>query len=171
MTAEKLVQSSKDQLNLVLSFFPRVETKLSVLLAINTGMLAVLGTNAPPLSAFSLLMKVITATTLLLLAASIVMLYLGAFPSLKGGHDSLVYFREIAKRTEHRFVEEFRAQTEERLSADLLGQVWRNSEILRKKYDCLKGAFTLIALAIPLWAVSVLLFAAYNSQARSIFLK
>jgi hypothetical protein len=171
MTTEKLLQASKDQLNLVLGFFPRAEAKSSVLLAIETGMLAVLGTNAPPLKGFSPLMLTVTGIALALLAASIVTLYRGAFPRLKGGHESLVYFREIATRTEHRFVEEFKAQSEERLATELLGQVWRNSEILRTKFDCLKTAFVLMALAIPAWLAATLLFAAYNGQTRSIFLK
>jgi phage protein U len=40
------------------------------------------------------------------------MLYRGSFPNLKGGESSLVYFREIAKRREHHFIEEFSAQSD-----------------------------------------------------------
>jgi hypothetical protein len=167
MNTEEAVHASKDQLNLVLSFFPRVESKSSVLLAIDTGMLGFVAANAPRLREMSIWMVITTAATLVLLAASIVMLYRGAFPRLSGGEKSLVYFREIAGRTEHRFIEEFKAQSDAQYVSDLLGQVWRNSEILRVKYECLKHAFTLMALAIPPWLVTVALFTAYHSAAAT----
>jgi hypothetical protein len=39
-------------------------------------------------------------------------LYNGAFPNLKSGNSSLIYFTEIAKRTEAKFIDEFTAQSE-----------------------------------------------------------
>jgi len=42
-------EEARDQLTLVLSFFPRVDAKASAILAINTAMLAVLASNAPPI--------------------------------------------------------------------------------------------------------------------------
>jgi hypothetical protein len=164
MNADKAVQAGKDQLNLVLSFFARVESKSSVLLAIDTGMLGFLAANAPPLRESTLFMVIAAIMALVLLSASIVMLYRGAFPQLTGGHGSLVYFREIAARTEHKFVEEFKAQSEEHYADELLRQAWRNSEILRAKFDCLKHAFTLMALAILPWLITVALFTAHQSS-------
>src|SRR5690242_6095592 len=75
MKSENLYPASKDLLTVVLSFFSRVDAKLSVVLAVDTGMLAVLGTNAPSLKNFSWLMIIFAAITLLLLAASIIFLY------------------------------------------------------------------------------------------------
>ena len=158
MNTDKLVSACKDELNLVLSFFPRVESKSSVLLAIDTSMLAFLAAKATPIPDFSIAMAISASLTVLLLGASIAMLYRGAFPQLAGGHGSLIYFREIAKRTEHKFVEEFTAQSETQYANDLLGQVWRNAEILKAKFDCLKHAFTFMALAILPWLVAVALF-------------
>jgi hypothetical protein len=158
MNTEKAAHA-RDQLNLVLSFFPRVESKSSVLLAIDTSMLGFLATKAPRWQGCSTWMAVAATLTVLLLSASIVMLYRGAFPQLSGGHGSLIYFREIANRTEHRFVEEFKAQTDEQYVNDLLGQAWRNSEILRTKFDCLKHAFAFMALAILPWLTTIVLFA------------
>src|ERR1700686_68187 len=157
MNADKATSASREQLNLVLSFFSRVESKSSVLLAIDTSMLGFLATKAPQWREFSLWMAVSTVLALLLLGASIVALYRGAFPQLSGGHGSLIYFREIANRTEHRFVEEFKAQNEEQYANDLLAQAWRNSEILRTKFDCLKSAFILMALAMLPWVVAIAL--------------
>lgn len=167
MKPENLYSASKEQLNLVLSFFSRVDAKLSVVLAVDTGMLAVLGTDSPPLKAYSWPMFGSVAITVILLALSVVFLYRGAFPTLKGGQASLIYFREIAKRTEYKFIEEFKAQTDEQCVNDVLGQAWRNAEILAIKFDSLKIAFTLLALAIIPWIVSLTFFATYNGPART----
>ena len=171
METDKLLSASKDQLNLVLGFFPRVESKASVLLAINTGMLAFVASNAPPLKEFSRWMDVSASATLLLLAASIAVLYRGAFPRLSGGEDSLVYFRRVAFRTEHKFIGDFKKQSIEQYSDDLLAQAWRNSAILKAKFDALKHSFILTALAIIPWVATLALFAAYSSHARTSLLK
>jgi|SRR5271165_5402496 len=164
MDTSKLLSASKDQLNLVLSFFPRVESKASVLFAINTGMLAFLASHSPPIKQFSLLMEISASLTLVLLGCSIVVLYRGAFPHLKGGQSSLIYFRQIASLTEHKFIEEFTGQTEEQYANDLLAQAWRNSEILTAKFDCIKSSFVLTALALIPWVVTLASFASYSSE-------
>src|ERR1051326_4568405 len=164
MDNEQLLDIAKDQLDRVLSFFPRAEAKASVVLAVDTGMLALLAINAPPIRALEwyMLFAVIPA---LLIAISIIRLYLGASPQLEGGHQSLVYFREIAHRTESKFIEEFKAQKTEAHINDLLGQIWRNSEILKVKFDHLRWALTFLALAIIPWLVALVMFAAKNTTA------
>jgi hypothetical protein len=167
MKLENLPAAAKDELNLVLSFFSRVDAKLSVVLAIDTGMLAVMGTDAPPLKDLTWAMLAVGLVALVLLGASIFFLYRGAFPSLKGGNASLVYFREIAGRTEHQFIQDFKQQPDDDYANDILGQVWRNSEILKAKFDALRIAFTLLAVAIIPWLVTLMLFAASTSTNRS----
>ena len=89
-----------------------------------------------------------------------------AFPTLRGGHKSLIYFREIARRTESNFIDEFVEQEEGARIKDLLGQVWRNSCILTSKFDSLKWAFILVALAIIPWATAVALFSSQHPCVR-----
>ncbi len=95
MKEETLAAASKAQLDLTLGFFSRVDAKLSVVLALNTGMLAVLGTNSPPVGKLTIPMWISAVFALLLIGTSIFFLYRGAFPKLKGGEGSLVYFRAI----------------------------------------------------------------------------
>jgi hypothetical protein len=156
---------------LVLSFLPRVESKASVVLAIDTAMVAFLAANAPPFKSFSICLWVSSGLTVALVATSIVMLYRCSFPNLKGGHSSLVYFREIAKRTEHRFVKEFAEQTSQDYANDLLTQAHRNSEILSIKFNALKWAFALMALGIIPWIISLVWFAAIYGGSHPIALK
>lgn len=169
--SQELLKEARDQLNLVLGFFSRVDAKASVVLAINTGMLAVLASNAPPLQKISILARVTAVITLLIIAASFWFLYRIAFPSLSGGHRSLIYFREIANRTESGFIDEFSQQTHQARAKDVLGQVWRNSEILKQKFDALKVAFILMAIAILPWVAAVAMFSAATADTRSLLVR
>jgi hypothetical protein len=167
MKPESFYTPSKDQLNLVLSFFSRVDTKLSVVLAVDTGMLAVLGSDSPPLNTLSWPALVVAGSAVVLIGVSVIFLYRGAFPSLKGGNASLVYFREIANRAEHQFIEQFKNQNDEQRVNDILGQVWRNSEILKAKFDALKAAFTFLAIALIPWVAALALFAMHAAPNRT----
>ena len=79
---------------------------------------------------------------------------------------SLIYFREVAGRTETRFIEEFKEQSDSHHVSDLLGQVWRNSEILKEKFDHLKTAFVFLALAIPPWGIALALFSLKTAASK-----
>lgn len=158
MDEQHLREIASDQLARILGFFSRIDSKASVVLAVDTGMLAFLASKLPPLYALQWWDILIAVLALLLLTLSLWNIYREAFPSLEGGHESLVYFREIAKRTEAKFIEEFKRQTQTEHTADLLGQIWRNSEILKEKFDHVKLAFVFLSLAILPWVVAVALF-------------
>jgi hypothetical protein len=160
MKPELLPAVAKDELNLVLSFFSRVDVKASVVLAVDTAMAGYLAGRMPSLKAMPYWQTLIPLTAFLLIGNSIWQLYKGAFPNLAGGNSSLVYFREIAKRTESKFIDEFMAQDETAYVKDVLGQAWRNSEILVEKFNHLKVAFIFMAVAVLPWAVSLAIFAA-----------
>jgi len=158
MNVQSLQSTAKDQLTLVLSFFPRVDAKASVVLAVDTGMAGYLASRLPSPQTVPLWELIAPSTTFVLVAISFVYLYKGAFPNLAGGHDSLVYFHQIAKRTEAKFIEEFSTQSETDYGKDLLGQAWRNSEILVLKFRFLKSAFIFMALAIIPWTIALAQF-------------
>jgi hypothetical protein len=162
--SESDLKDSRDQLNLVLSFFSRVDAKLSTILAIDTGMLAAVGASFPSADQFKWWLAIAPAVTVVLLCLSYFYLYRGGFPNVDGGHDSFIYFRSIAKRTESKFIQGYISQSHEDLRNDVLGQVWRNSEILAFKYDRLKWAFIWMAWAILPWVLSLVLFAAFKAN-------
>jgi hypothetical protein len=167
-SAQDQRKEARDQLTLILSFFSRVDAKASALLAINTGMLAILASHAPPVGTMSVLSYVLAGITLAMIAASLWFLYRVAFPALDGGHESLIYFREIAKRTESSFIDTFTAQDEVSRVKDLLGQIWRNSCILTAKFNSLKRAFICVALAINPWAIAVAMFSSQHPGVRAL---
>src|SRR5580704_10390373 len=137
MEQKTLLSSAHDELVLVLSFFPRVDAKASVVLAVDTGMVGYLSAHLPGLASVLWWEFLAPACTIALLTCSFWFLYKGAFPRLKGGEGSLVYFREVAGRTETKFVDEFMGQQESVYIKDVLGQSWRNSQILKDKFDAL----------------------------------
>lgn len=159
MDENAFVDSCRGQLEIVLSFFPRVDAKLSVVLAIDTAMLGYLATHFPNFFSLRWWEMIAPALAIALMALSFGYIYKGAFPNLKGGNSSLVYFAAIAKRTESKFIEEFLAQDDSACAKELLGQVWRNSEILAEKFRYSKLAFVFMALAILPWLFALIQFA------------
>jgi len=152
------IDITKDQLNRTLGFFGRVDGKASVLLAVDTAMLGVLAGNAPSLHEFTWYMAVCAILTILLIGVSLWNVYKEAFPRLDGGEQSLVYFRGISKRSENQFIDEFLSQTDEVYLKDMLSQVWRNSEILTKKFNHARLAFNCVAVSIVPWLITLTLF-------------
>ena len=154
MDMPEKINAARDQLNRTLTFFPRADAKASVIFGVDTGLLAVLATRDLPYSELRW-EWVPTGLTLLFLAVSFWHLYREAFPVLEGGQESLLYFREISKRTEVKYIEAWGQLTDEDHLNDILGQIWRNSEILKQKFDHLKWAFYSLALAIAPWIVAL----------------
>src|SRR5690606_37954629 len=80
-------------------------------------------------------------------------LFCANFPDDKGGEKSLVFFKEIQKRTEANYIAEFLECSEATLRNDLLGQVWRNSCIVCDKYQRVKLAIIATAITIAPFVV------------------
>ena len=159
MSRDERLTTAKDQLDLVLGFFGRVETKLSVVFGTDVAMIGFLATRFPQIRTIQAAAWIAAGLFLTLIGLSLWKLYQGSFPQLAGGSQSLVYFREIAKRTEVQFVAEFSGATPESLAKDLLGQVWRNAQILSEKFDYLVWAYRLMALSVIPWAIAIVVFA------------
>lgn len=155
--AKDTLDSATKQLDLILSFFPRVDTKLSVVLGIDLGMLGIFLTKAP--SSLDQVTNWDWAGLSFFVAAmvlSLYFLYMGSFPHLKGGANSLVYFREIAKKKKAEdYVRAFNAMTEQSLTDDLLSQAWCNAVILDKKFGRLKCAYIATVLGIAPWGFTL----------------
>lgn len=152
---ERLNIASK-QLDRVLSFFARVEAKASFIFAVNSTLLALIALNFHKEDFSRWYIVGPAALSVLLVGISLIFVYRCTFPSLKGGSNSLIYFREIAKRREAEYVEQFSDIDEDALARDFIAQTWRNSEILTAKYDSMKIAFIMSALSLIPWFVFLL---------------
>lgn len=96
---------SAKQLDRILGFFPRVESKASFLFAVNSTMIGVLSVNIQRTDLFSWLHMILAVLTAAILAMSLFFIYRCIFPNLAGGHASMIYFREIAKLRETEYIE------------------------------------------------------------------
>src|SRR5690349_21844142 len=103
------IKRGEDLLTKILSFYPRADARGSTLLAVNTGLLALLSANTPPLRHFQEWYMFLPIVPIILIGISFWHLYRSAFPQLEGGHSSVIYFREIARRTESNYINEFKA--------------------------------------------------------------
>jgi len=128
-----------------------VDSKAFALLAINLTMLAVLAARLDSADLSTWYIVLCAALAVVGVAYSLGSLYLCAYPNLKGGSGSYVYFQAIANRIESTFVDEFTALDEKRWLRDISCQVWRNSEILSIKFAALKHSFIGTLAALVPW--------------------
>lgn len=157
------IEVIQSQLDRVLAFFPRVEGRINALFGANTLILAIAALNV---SAGDLRLWYVVIPAIVLIGAlltSYYHLYRANFPDDTGGEGSLVFFKEVRKRTEANYLAEFLDCSEADFSRDLLGQVWRNSCILCDKYQRVKlaikaTAFSIVPFVIFLAVTSTLHF-------------
>jgi len=145
------VNAAWQQLNLVLSFFSRVDTKLSVVLGINLGMLAMVAARLPKVEGLTLPIIVLGICFLATLATSFWHIWNGYFPDLRGGMGSLIFFRPISKMAESEFRVACASRSLRELEDDILNQCWRNSKILTCKFYSLRRAYIATLVAIMPW--------------------
>lgn len=146
---------ASEQLNRILSFFPRVDSRASMLFAANSAVLGVLAARVRVEHFENWQVMVPAGLALAALVYSFGSLYLCAYPNTQGGNGSNVYFGSIAKKNESAFVDEFRALDEAEWVRDLAAQIWRNSEILCLKYKYLKHSMSSTMLGLIPWAVFI----------------
>jgi len=138
----------QSQLDRVLGFFPRIEARINGLFAVNTTILTVgmLNISAGDLKLWYVYVPGAVAVIALLL--SYYYLFRANFPDMRGGEGSLIFFAEVQKRSEAEYLDELLRCSDDDYCKDLIGQVWRNSQILCDKYVSAKKAivFTCVAL-------------------------
>lgn len=152
------------QLDRVLGFFPRVEARINALFGVNTLILIIAALNV---SAGDLQLWYVTIPGSLLLVGLLVSyyhLFRANFPDDNGGKQSLIFFKEIQKRTEANYIAEFLECSEATLRNDLLGQIWRNSCIVCEKYRRVKLAIIACAISVAPFVVFLVITGAIHSR-------
>jgi len=167
MDSKEHREFAEGQLDRVLGFFPRVDAKASAIFAIDTALLALLCLNLH-LSDLTTWLVAPAIVAALIVTVSLYFVFVCSFPHLAGGEDSLIYFREIAKRTETTYIDQARKSGEDALLKDILGQVWRNSKILKIKFDAVKSATILTLIALVPWLFFLAASATYHGQVPTV---
>lgn len=152
------------QLTRVLSFFPRVDTKVAGLFTVNSAVLTISALNVQAGDLKQWYIAIPAVFLALGLIGSYTFLYRCNFPDLAGGQGSLVYFSEIQGRTETKFKDEFEAISEADYRSDMLGQVWRNSHILCAKYRAIAVAIRITLATLLPFAIFLVMTAIEHSR-------
>lgn len=147
---QERVQAAWNQLNLVLSFFPRIDTRLSAVLALDLGMLAFAGGRWSSHDASWWVIAGAVAVAVPL-CVSFYYLWDAIVPDRRGGTNSVVFFRSIAGLQERQFLGRYMNLSSAELACDLLEQAWRNSRVLECKFTALRSACMAMAIAVPPW--------------------
>jgi hypothetical protein len=157
MNEDEQLAAAWSQLNLVLSFFSRVDTKTTLILGVDLGMLALVFARTPAVHDITMVQVVFALPFIAAIGISLWWLHSGHRPKLDGGTTSLVYFRTIAKMTESHFLDQCQRRSKDQFVGDVLEQTWRNSKILTEKFASLQRAQdATLAASIPWVALLVL---------------
>lgn len=146
------------QLDRLMGFYPRIDGKASFLLALIVTMLGVMAINFPiqKIGSPRGCAGIIAA---LLLVLSLWRLCYVFFPHLTSGEKlSLIYFGDIAREQWREYHNSLASVSEQELIEDITCQIWRNSKILKIKFDETQAALIFMIMALPFWFT--LLFAA-----------
>ena len=144
------------QLDRLMGFYPRIDGKASFLLALNVSMLGLMALNFPVRDMTSPrgLAGILAAIALFLALWRLGYVF---FPHLAPGERmSLIYFRDIALDTWRNYHQALTTTSEDALLEDLSCQIWRNSKILRIKYDETQLALKLMVVALLPWLLLLL---------------
>lgn len=151
------------QLDRIQSLFGRAEGKASFLMAVDLALLGSVAVSFPvpaPVSPAGI-NGVIAAS---LLGFSLINLYASFYPHLRNPKPSILYFADIAALGSDTYRRQLRGTSSADLADDALCQVWRNAEILDKKFKRSRSAFLLIAAALPFWLATLALATARSSS-------
>ena len=138
-------------LDRTLAFFGRIESKSSLLFASNIGLLSLMLYNITyqDIQTWYVILPMLFAC--ILIAFSLGHLFMASFPDTKGGQNSLFYFKSVGSSTEQNYIDSFTTKSDLDIEKDMLGQVWRNSQILNEKFSHIEKAYRLSLLSILPW--------------------
>ena len=141
------------QLDRLMGFFPRVEGKASFLMVLNVALLGVAAINYPVRDVVSP-RGIAGIAAFVFLGLSLLHVYKVFFPHLNPAPtESITFFGDIAKGTAGEYKKRVIAISEDEFLDDMACQIWRNSEILKIKFDHVRVAFIFAGLSLPPWAV------------------
>jgi hypothetical protein len=152
------VQDAWTQLQVVLGLFPRVDTMVASILAVNVAMVGFAFSRWPEDPSYVTPLMVICVIAYALFASLVFYsLYRCIFPVDDPQGKSIVFFGCIASKDVAKdYVDEFASLTAVDLRDAILQQVWRNSSILVVKYRRIKASLRWLLTAVFAWVIFLL---------------
>ncbi|WP_047865489.1 Pycsar system effector family protein [Rubrobacter aplysinae] len=161
ITKQEQLEAAERRLDRLFDWVGRSDTKFSIILGVDTGMLGFLATSAPASASVPVISIILAVVSVLLLVASLIFIYRGTYPRTRGPGASLIYFGSIAGEELANFRQRFRGCDADDHLDDVLEQVHRNSEILDSKFKELQRAYRCLLAAILPWASALYLFGVF----------
>lgn len=150
-------QSISEQLDRILAFYGRLDSKTTALFAIDSSLLGFLATQVERSDFTVWYLAIPTVIFIGALIFSIVNIFICSYPHTKGDKESNIYFKSISSKSEKIYSERMKAMKDSEWESDMISQIWRNSEILSLKYKHLKLAFAATAFALLPWSLTLAL--------------
>lgn len=151
------IEVAERQLAALQTFFPRIDGKVTTLFGVASAQFVVLLLNLD-LDALKLwYVATLAALYIIFYVYSLINLYLCNHPHLAAGSRALSYFGHVAQMGENEFIVEYTNLTDDQLLNDLTRQIWRNSQIVSKKFRYLNDASLTVLLSTVPWLLLIVL--------------
>jgi Family of unknown function (DUF5706) len=155
---------ASEQLNRVLDFFARTEVKTSALFAVNLGMLGIAALNTTWTDIGNPYVIVNGTIFLILMSISFWYEYWTLIPELRYDSNSLIYFGHIAALSCEDYLTQLGKIDQDQYIEEILKQVWRNSQILSKKFIYIRRSFLATAALLPIWLIYLTIVCTLNAK-------
>jgi hypothetical protein len=131
------------------------DTKISMLLPINTALLAVLGTqlDGARLAVHWVLVVATSIPSLISFGSSV----MAAMPYLRRTGGSLIYFGDVASHTPDDYRAGVLSVTQAAHLEDLAEQVHESALLAERKYRHVRTAYVALLIALPFWVAALYL--------------
>lgn len=144
-------------LETMLEWITRYDTKASILLGVDAGMMSVLLALLPGVEAPSMTAKILAVFALVTLGFSAVVTLSANVPRTRGPKDSLIFFNAVADLAPEEYARRVTSENPTQHLADLRTQVRRNAQVVKEKFDALRWSYAATLLAVPAWAAAIAL--------------
>ncbi len=157
MDSDQKIAFLETTLERLLSWIEAADSKVGLVLAIDTAMLGVLAALAPSPSGWTVESVILAAVALVLLLISLLTSSVASFPRTEGPPESMIYFKGITEREAHQYERAVSDLTTEQYIQDLMGQCHRNGQIAGAKFAWVRRSMIALYLSVLPWALAVYL--------------
>ncbi len=164
MGIQAQIDAAEKNLERLIDWVGKFDTKASILLGIAIGMSGFLVTLAPPVSEWNITTYVVTTLSFALLLVTVMLISLATFPHTKSNNDSLLFFGTIPRHKTDEYVNAFGNQSPEVYLKDLLIQCHTNSQILNRKFSRLKWSYGTLTITLVPWVITIYQFRVIGTQ-------
>lgn len=157
MDAKERIAFLEASLSRQIQWIAGADTRIPLVLGIDTAMLGVLAASLEEQKAWSVVAIIAAVLAALAILASIASLTMAAVPRTNGPSHSMIFFGGISRRDIAQFRTDIDQLTWDSLTDDLCNQVHRNAEIASEKFKWVSRSIAALIIATVPWAIALYL--------------